>query len=90
MELRECSGGPAFTYSVALCNALRPPATETVDRRAMKAGAIEFLPKPSCDEGVLHAIEQAFHHTGEQLGQREGPMRRHCRKVGCPSEIRVS
>src|SRR6266511_2511249 len=34
--------------------------------RAMKAGAIEFLTKPSRDEDLLNAVEQAMHH-GRQM-----------------------
>src|SRR5262252_6232094 len=34
--------------------------------RAMKAGAIEFLTKPFCDEDLLNAVEQAM-NCGRQI-----------------------
>jgi DNA-binding NtrC family response regulator len=36
--------------------------------RAMKAGAIEFLTKPFCDEDLLNAVEQAI-NSGRQVEQ---------------------
>src|SRR5215471_10514697 len=36
--------------------------------RAMKAGAVEFLTKPFCDEDLLNAIEQAM-HCSRQMAQ---------------------
>jgi DNA-binding NtrC family response regulator len=40
--------------------------------RAMKAGAIEFLTKPCRDEDLLHAVEQAIHHS-RQLAPGQHP-----------------
>jgi DNA-binding NtrC family response regulator len=38
--------------------------------RAMKEGAVEFLTKPCRDEDLLNAIEQAIHHSRQQLERR--------------------
>ena len=38
--------------------------------RAMKAGAVEFLPKPFRDQDLLDAIQQAIKRDGEALKER--------------------
>src|SRR6201982_1556610 len=38
--------------------------------RAMKAGAVEFLPKPFRDQELLDAINQAIQRDGEAMVQR--------------------
>jgi FixJ family two-component response regulator len=38
--------------------------------RAMKAGAVEFLPKPFVDHDLLNAIQQAIKRDGEALKKR--------------------
>jgi FixJ family two-component response regulator len=38
--------------------------------RAMKAGAVEFLPKPFRDQDLLEAIQQAIKRDGEALKER--------------------
>lgn len=38
--------------------------------RAMKAGAVEFLPKPFRDQDLLDAIQQAIEHDAQALEQR--------------------
>jgi len=38
--------------------------------RAMKAGAVEFLPKPFRDQDLLDAIQQAIQHDNEALKER--------------------
>jgi len=39
--------------------------------KAMKSGAVDFLPKPVKDTELLHAVEQAFARADRDLLQRE-------------------
>ena len=47
--------------------------------RAMKAGAIEFLPKPFRDQDLLDAIHQAIQRDTHQLAQRSKAAELHSR-----------
>jgi FixJ family two-component response regulator len=38
--------------------------------QAMKAGAVDYLPKPFRDENLLHAVERALKRSSEQWLQR--------------------
>jgi FixJ family two-component response regulator len=45
-------------------------ATVPTSVQAMKAGAVDYLPKPFQDEDLLHAVERALNQSSEQWLQR--------------------
>jgi FixJ family two-component response regulator len=45
-------------------------ATVPTSVQAMKAGAVDYLPKPLQDEDLLHAVERALNQSSEQWLQR--------------------
>jgi FixJ family two-component response regulator len=45
-------------------------ATIPTSVQAMKAGAVDYLPKPFQDEDLLHAVERALNQSSEQWLQR--------------------